>query len=195
MAWSTDEMAIYSARNNTAHDYWLSNNNRCEFFGPVALTLSSQQSGKGTSERLHNPEKRIASIASKERSRLGASVKNAMAEIKMGAIRKRKIDEDRKLGSFWRPPKQVTVLGLMCEKMAERALTAQEKVEEREAAHALAFVTSAVVDMADEDENADEPIWQLTDGVDVSQEGEDQMEEEGDVVAALLQLAQWDSNF
>ena len=49
--------------------------------------------------------------------------------------------------------------------------------------------------MADEDENADEPIWQLTDGVDVSQEGEDQMEEEGDVVAALLQLAQWDSNF
>ena len=49
--------------------------------------------------------------------------------------------------------------------------------------------------MEDEDENADEPIWQLTDGVDVSQEGEDQMEEEGDVVAALLQLAQWDSNF
>ena len=59
----------------------------------------------------------------------------------------------------------------------------------------MASVTSAVVDMADEDENADEPIWQLTDGVDVSQEGEDQMEEEGDVVAALLQLAQWDSNF
>ena len=70
----------------------------------------------------------------------------------------------------------------------------QEKVEEREAAHALASVTSAVVDMADEDENADEPIWQLTDGVDVSQEGEDQMEEEGDVVAALLELAQWESN-
>ena len=59
----------------------------------------------------------------------------------------------------------------------------------------MASVTSAVVDMEDEDENADEPIWQLTDGVDVSQEGEDQMEEEGDVVAALLQLAQWDSNF
>ena len=112
----------------------------------------------------------------------------------MGAIRKRKIDEDRKLGSCWRPPKQVTVLGLMCEKMAERALAAQEKAEEREAAHALASVTSAVVDMEDEDENADEPIWQLTDGVDVSQEGEDQMEEEGDVVAALLELAQWESN-
>ena len=75
----------------------------------------------------------------------------------MGAIRKRKIDEDRKLGTFWRPPKQVTVLGLMCEKMAERALAAQEKAEEREAAHALASVTSAVVDMEDEDENADEP--------------------------------------
>ena len=157
----------------------------------MALTLSSQQSVQGASERLHNTEKRIAS---KERSRLGASVKNAMAEIKMGAIRKRKIDEDRKLGSIWRPPKQVTVLGLMCEKMAERALAAQEKAEEREAAHALASVTSAVVDMEDEDENADEPIWQLTDGVDVSQEGEDQMEEEGDVVAALLQLAQWESN-
>ena len=66
-----------------------------------ALTLSSQQSGQGASERLHNTEKRIAS---KERSRLGASVKNAMAEIKMGAIRKRKIDEDRQLGTFWRWP-------------------------------------------------------------------------------------------
>ena len=154
-----------------------------------ALTLSSQQSGQGASERLHNTEKRIAS---KERSRLGSSVKNAMAEVKMGAIRKRKIDEDRKLGSCWRPPKQVTVLGLMCEKMAERALAAQEKAEEREAAHALASVTSAVVDMEDEDENADEPIWQLTDGVDVSQDGEDQMEEEGDIVAALLELAQWE---
>ena len=58
----------------------------------------------------------------------------------------------------------------------------------------MVSVTSAVVDMEDEDENADEPIWQLTDGVDVSQEGKDQMEE-GDVVAALLELAQWDSNF
>ena len=70
-----------------------------------------------------------------------------MAEIKMGAIRKRKIDEDRKLGSCWRPPKQVTVLGLMCEKMAERALAAQEKVEEREAAHALASVTSVTTQL------------------------------------------------
>ena len=52
-------------------------------------------------------------------------------------------------------------------------------------------MTSVVADMEDEDENADEPIWQLTDGVDVSQDGEDQMEEEGDIVAALLELAQW----
>ena len=58
----------------------------------------------------------------------------------------------------------------------------------------MVSVTSAVVDMEDEDENADEPIWELTDGVDVSQEGEDQMEEEGDIVAALLELAQWESN-
>ena len=53
-------------------------------------------------------------------------------------------------------------------------------------------MTSVVADMEDEDENADEPIWQLTDGVDVSQDGEDQMEEEGDIVAALLELAQWE---
>ena len=59
----------------------------------------------------------------------------------------------------------------------------------------MASVTSAVADMEDEDENADEPIWQLTDGVDVSQEGEDQMEEEGDIVAALLELAQWEGDF
>ena len=56
----------------------------------------------------------------------------------------------------------------------------------------MASVTSVVTDMEDEDENADEPIWQLTDGVDMNQEGEDQMEEEGDIVAALLELAQWE---
>ena len=72
--------------------------------------------------------------------------------------------------------------------MAERALAAQEKVEEREAAHALASVTSAVADMEDEDENADEPIWQLTDGVDVSQEGRTKWRRR-----AILSLLYWSS--
>ena len=48
------------------------------------------------------------------------------------------------------------------------------------------------MDEVDEDENADEPIWQLLDGVDVSREGEDQMEEEGEIVPTLLELAQWE---
>ena len=55
-----------------------------------------------------------------------------MAEIKMSSIRKRKSDLEKKVGKTWRPSTKITVLGLMCEKMAERALAAQQQVEEIE---------------------------------------------------------------
>ena len=114
------------------------------------------------------------------------------AEIKMSSIRKRKSDLDKKVGKTWRSPTKTTILGLMCEKMAERALAVQQQVEEIAAANSLAQMVAMEEDegAVDEDENADEGIWQLTDRIEII---EDEMGgEEVDVLAALLELAEWE---
>jgi hypothetical protein len=48
--------------------------------------LSNQQSGQGTSERLHQSVKRISTNF---RNRLGGKVKEALTEVKMSGMRKR----------------------------------------------------------------------------------------------------------
>ena len=47
------EIVMGSVRLNSAGDYWMSYHEFLPHFGPVALVLSHQQSGQGTSERLH----------------------------------------------------------------------------------------------------------------------------------------------
>ncbi len=55
--------------------------------------LSNQQSGQGTSERLHQSAKRIST---KARNSLGGKVKQALTEVKMSSMRKRAAEADKK---------------------------------------------------------------------------------------------------
>jgi hypothetical protein len=107
------EIAMGAARLSSAGDYWLAYHSFLPHFGPVALMLSNQQSGQGTSERLHQSAKRIST---KARNSLGGKVKQALTEVKMSSMRKRAAEADKK--KTYRGADRVTVLGLVCEKMA-----------------------------------------------------------------------------
>ena len=82
--------------------------------------------GQGTSERLHQSAKRIST---KARNRLGGKVKQALTEVKMSSIRKRETEADKK--KTYRGTDRVTVLGLVCEKMAERVVCDRQEEEDR----------------------------------------------------------------
>jgi hypothetical protein len=119
------EIAMGVAR-SSAGDYWLAYHSFLPHFGPVALMLSNQQSGQGTSERFHQSAKRIST---KARNSLGAKVKQALTEVKMSSMRKRAAEADKK--KTYRGADRVTVLGLVCEKMAERVVCARQEEEDR----------------------------------------------------------------
>jgi len=84
---------------------------------------------------------------------------------------------------------RVTILGLVCEKMAKRVATVQMETEARQAAQSLARVSQAVsqagANEAVDDEGAEDEIWTVTDIT------EDDEQDQEDVVATLLELAQW----
>ena len=168
--------------------YW----RHLESFGPLALNLSHQQSGQGASERLHNAEKRIST---KSRARLRPDVKDALTCIKMSAIRKR--SERVNLAKTYRRTDRVTVLGLVCEKMAKRVAAVNKEREDRQAAQSLARMSHVVAleEGAATEEGAEAEIWSVTDITEEElDEGLKTDEEEGemDVVAALLELAEWE---
>ena len=54
------EITVGTASQNSTGDYWMSYHGLLPHFGPVTLMLSHQQRGQGTSERLHQAEKRIS---------------------------------------------------------------------------------------------------------------------------------------
>jgi hypothetical protein len=112
---------------NTSGDYWMAYHGLLPHLGPVALMISHQQSGQGTSESLHQDEKHIST---KTRNSLGAKVKETLTEVKMSGMRKRVAETDKK--KTYQRTERVTVLGLVCEKMTERvALTRQEEEDRR----------------------------------------------------------------
>ena len=76
------------------------------------LTTIVQKTTK--SERLHNAEK---GISSKTLNRLTGHVKQELAEVKMSMIRKRSQDHNHK--KMYQRKDCVTVLCMVCEKMAE----------------------------------------------------------------------------
>jgi len=91
---------------------------------------------------------------------------------------------------------RVTILGLVCEKMAKRVATVQMETEARQAAQSLARMPQAVsqagANEAVDDEGAEDEIWAVTDITEDDElEGEVGQDQE-DVVAALLELAQWE---
>ena len=77
-------------------------------------------------ERLHNPEKRIKT---KTRNRLGDQVKQELAEVKMSMIRKRSQDDNQK--KTYERKDSVTVLGMVCGKMADRVVVVRQEEEDR----------------------------------------------------------------
>jgi hypothetical protein len=68
-------------------------------------------------------------ISTKVRNSLGAKVKQALTEVKMSIIRKRSAEADKK--KTYRVADRVTVLCLVCEKMAERVVRARQEEEDR----------------------------------------------------------------
>jgi len=179
------ELALEAASSDSAGEYWLVYWRHLEHFGPFALNLSHQQSGQGASERLHNAEKRIST---KTRSTMRSDVKTALTEVKMATIRKRS-EHINQLKTYQRTDR-VTILGLVCEKMAKRVATVQMETEVRQVAQSLARMPQAVsqagANEAVDDEGAEDEIWAVTDIT------EDDEQDQEDVVAALLELAQWE---
>ena len=89
------------------------------------------------------------------------------------------------------------MLGLVCEKMAKRVADVRKESDERQAAMCLARmqVPSIPVDTQDDtgvDQGAEDEIWQVTDGPAEEYDETEGEDGEGDAVAALLELAQWE---
>ena len=180
-----------AASSDSAGEYWLVYWRHWENFGPLALNLSHQQSGQGASERLRNAEKRIST---KTRSTMRSDVKTTLTEVKMAAIRKRS-ENINQIKTYQRTDR-VTVLGLVCEKMAKRVATVRMETEVRQAAQSLARMPQAVSEVegneAVDDEGAEDEIWAVTHITEDDElEGEVGQDEE-DVVSTLLELAQWE---
>jgi hypothetical protein len=184
------DMAKEAAQSDSAGDYWKVYWQHLPNFGPLALNLSHQQSGQGASERLHNAEKRIST---KTRNRLRPEVKEALTEVKMSALRKRSERVNEK--KTYQRTDRVTVLGLVCEKMAQRVAYVRKEREDMQAAQSLARIHLQVAPEDDSgvDEGAEDEIWEVTDIPEEDlNEGEGEREQEVDAVAALLELAQWE---
>ena len=89
-----------------------------------------------------------------------------------------------------------TLLGLVCEKMAKRVVKVREEQQERKAAQSLARIQVNAVSEVQSDvgthQGAEDEIWETTDIVEEEYAaGEGETEDEVDVVASLLELAQW----
>jgi len=67
-------------------DYQSLYHNMLPNLGPVAIMLSSQQAGQGTSERMHQVTKKVRM---KARNKQSATVSAAYTEIKMGILQQR----------------------------------------------------------------------------------------------------------
>jgi len=147
---------------SSAGDYWLAYHSFLPHFGPVALMLSNQQSGQGTSERLHQSAKRIST---KARNSLGGKVKQALTEVKMSGRCQRAAEADKK--KTYRDVDRVTVLGLVCEKMAEQVVCARQEEEDRRVRQEVSNIPQDESvdgeDMVDTEGFQDErEIWEVT---------------------------------
>ena len=90
------------------------------------------------------------------------------------------------------------MLGLVCEKMAKRVAAVNKEREDRQAAQSLARMSHVVAleeEGAAAEEGAEAEIWSVTDSTEEELDAAlktDEEEGEMDVVAALLELAQWE---
>ena len=111
----------------------------------------------------------------------------------MSALRKRSERVNEK--KTYQRTDRVTVLGLVCEKMAQRVAYVRKEREDMQAAQSLARIHLQVAPEDDSgvDEGAEDEIWEVTDIPEEDlNEGEGEREQEVDAVAALLELAQWE---
>jgi hypothetical protein len=98
-------------------------------------------------------------------------IKRELAEVKMSMIRKSSQDRNQK--KMYQCKDSVTVLGMLCEKMAERVEVARQEEEDRWIREETGTVGSLDDDDSTAQENheddegaADErEIWQVTDGL------------------------------
>jgi hypothetical protein len=183
------EIVMGAARLSSAGDYWLAYHSFLPHFGPVSLMLSNQQSGQGTSERLHQSAK---CISTKARNSLGAKVKHALTEVKMSSIGKRAAEADKK--KSYRGADRVTVLCLVCEKMSERVVCARQEEEDRRVRQEVHNSPQEELGdgegMVDDDCFPDDrEVWEVTH---VREEDVETTEGEGvDFLSELLELSGW----
>ena len=87
---------------------------------------------------------------------------------------------------------RVTVLGLVCEKMAKRVADVRKESDERQAAMCLARMQVPMQDDTGVDQRAEDEIWEVTEGPAEEYDETEGEDGEGDAVDALLELAQWE---
>jgi len=152
----------------------------------VAIMLSSQQAGQGTSERMHQVTNQVRT---KTRNKQAGVVGAAYTEIKMGIPQQRATDVNAK--KIIQRTDKVSVLGLVCEKMALRVSEMEKTEAERVAASTLvqiqAVPAQSFVDFEVEDDDVDIENEMLNTSI---AHGVRVLEEE-DAVSALLSLAGW----
>jgi len=109
----------------------------------------------------------------------------------MSGIHKRAVETDKK--KTYHSTDRVTVLGLVCEKMAERVALARQEEEDRRVRQEVWIIIQDDEDMVDDDgfqdSCDDREIWEVTH---VREEELEMNESEGvDFLAELLELVGW----
>jgi hypothetical protein len=123
---------------------------------------------------------------------LGGKVKQALTEVKMSSMRKRAGEADKK--KTYRGADRVTVLGLVCEKMAERVACVRQEEEDRrvrqEVCNSPQEESGDGEGMVDDDCFPDDrEVWEVTH---VREEDVETTEGEGvDFLGELLELSGW----
>jgi len=177
-----DPITVAVAQDSGAFDYWSLYHNLLTNFGPVAIMLCSQQADQGTSERMHQVTKQVRT---KTRNKQSGVVGAAYTEIKMGILQQRATDVNAK--KIIQRIDKVSLLGLVCEKMALRVSEMEKTEAERVVASTLvqiqAVPAQSFVDFEVEDIENEMLDTSIAHGGGVL--------EEEDAVSALLSLAGW----
>jgi len=112
--------------------------------------LCSQQMSQGTSERMYQVMKQVRT---KTRNKQSGVVGAAYTEIKMGILQQRATEINVK--KIMQYTDKVSVLGLVCEKMALRVSEIEKTEAERVSAQIQAVPVQSLVDFDVEDDDVD----------------------------------------
>ena len=175
---------------NAAYEYWSTWRVYAPSWGKIALMLCGQRSGQGASERMHQVVKRFRTKQSNSQSTL---VTAAMSEYKMHIARDR-FCKDEEARAVKGGATRVSVLGLVCEDMAERAMEAQKARESEAAASLLLMHNSGAHESFDDYGDDDGMVLQVDSEIQDAVEGDGDYggifdNDEDEMIESLLEVS------